>query len=114
MNIRKKIKLDLKDSRVGSLCKDVFMLHKPNNIIADTYIEWQILSDDETDFSGNKNLSEEYLIQVDIFTKGDFTFIEEAIRLVFKEKGYGNRGCYDGYEKDTFLYTSKMRFGIKI
>lgn len=113
-NIRNKIKTDLKDTRISSLCDKVYMLHKPNSVTADTYIEWQILNNTEDDFIGNSNLTDEFLIQVDIFTKGDFTALEEAIKLVLKEKGYGNKGSFDTYEEDTFLFSSKMRFLLKI
>lgn len=114
MNIRNKIRMDLKDPRIKGLCDKVYMLHKPNNIVADTYIEWQKISNVESDFSGNTNLTEEYLVQIDIFTKGDFTLIEEVIRLVLKEKGYGLKSAFDDYEEETFLYTSKLRYLIKI
>ena len=81
---------------------------------ADTYIEYRILTERESDFAGNKNLTETYYLQVDIFSYGNYKKLAQTVKNTLKSKGYISLST-DGdlYEEDTKLYHKIMRFSYK-
>lgn len=113
MNIRKIIKNDLNDKRIIELCNSIHYVHKDESILTDTYIEYEILSKKYSDYAGDYNIAESYLIQVDIFSKTNFTELEEIIETVLKEKGYRFVESVDSYEDDTKLYHLASRYRYK-
>ena len=80
---------------------------------ADLYIEYMFYNKKKTDFCSNKNLAYTHYIQVDIFSKGDFTTLEKAIEKVMEEKGYNFITSADMYEDDTKLYHKALRYTFK-
>ena len=66
------LKKDLNDETITSICNKIFYYIKPEQEKADTYIEYRILTERESDFAGNKNLTETYYLQVDIFSYGNY------------------------------------------
>lgn len=110
--MRKIIKKDLTDKRITDICNSIHYLHKDESISIDTYIEYEILSKKYSDYAGDYNTAESYLIQVDIFSKSNFIQLEEIIETVLKEKGYRFVESVDLYEDDTKLYhlASKYRY----
>lgn len=113
MTIRKIIKNDLNDKRITSKCNSIHYLHKDESILTDTYIEYEILSKKYSDYAGDNSIAENYLIQVDIFSKANFSDLEEVIEAVLKEKGYRFVESVDLYEDDTKLYHLSSRYRYK-
>lgn len=108
--MRSKLKRDLNDNRITELCDNIYYYIKPEDKQADLYIEYRILGDYERNFAGNKNLTELYLIQVDVFSKGSYKNLVSVIKTVLKEKNYTYVDGVELYEEDTKLYHKAMRF----
>lgn len=69
-----------------------------------TYLDRGTLhSDDEEKITG-------YLIQIDIWSKTDYTDIEEKVHKAMTNSGFIKQRYYDLYEKDTKVYHKVMRF----
>lgn len=116
MTMRQKIRQDLLDKRITSLLPkgevdQIHYIHAINPM--DTYIEYLFYKSTKDDYSGNKAHSKIHYIQIDIFSKGDFTKLQEALEQVLEEKGYIYEDEFDGYEEDTKLYTHKIRVSYK-
>lgn len=108
------LRKDLMDTRITSIVdNDIYFLHKPEENIANTYIEYEIIRKTYDDYCANNNLSENYLIQVDIFSKGNYATLEKIIEEVLKEKDYRFKQSVDMYEEDTCLFHCAMRFNYK-
>ena len=89
----------------------VYAFIKPEEDIEETYIEYRIISDIDADFAGNKNLTEIYTIQIDIFSYYDYIELAKTIKNILKAKGYVYiQGDGDLYEPDPKLYHKAMRF----
>ena len=89
----------------------VYAFIKPEEDIEETYIEYRIISDIDADFAGNKNLTEIYTIQIDIFSFYDYVELARTVKNILKAKGYIYiQGDGDLYEPDTKLYHKAMRF----
>jgi hypothetical protein len=110
--LREKLRNDLTDQRITDIVgENIFYIHAPE--AKNLYIEYMFYDNNDSDFASNKNNSEIYYIQIDIFSSGDFTELENAIKDVMKEKGYIYINGVDGFEKETKLYTVKMRYKYK-
>ena len=113
--MKTKLRTDLFDNRITSLVgKNIYFLHKDESIKSDTYIEYEIIRKTYNDYAGDRNISEVYIIQVDIFSKNDYSNIEKTIENVLKEKGYRFTDSVDLYEEDTKLFHKPMRFNYKL
>ena len=112
--MKNKLRKDLFDSRITHFVdKNIYFLHKSEEEKTDTYIEYEIIRKEYQDYCGDDNLSEDYLIQVDIFSKWDYTELENTIEEVLKEKEYRFNNSMDFYEEDTKLFHLAMRFYYK-
>lgn len=108
------LRKDLMDTRITSLVSNnIYFLHKPEDKKADTYLEYQIVRKRYDDYCGNDNLTENYVVQIDIFSKGNYAKLEETIEKVLKEKDYVFSQSADMYEEDTKLFHLGMRFNYK-
>ncbi|EHR9037930.1 prohead protease [Clostridium perfringens] len=110
MNFKAKLRKDLLDDRILKFIskEKVYWLQAPSP--SDLWIVYQIYNEKESFYVDNSNNARVYYIQVDIYTKDDYTDLEEIIRTVLKEKGYNLGTCADLYEKETGLYHKAMRF----
>ena len=102
-----------------SLNKDILMALSPLNIPvafqtysgkADTYITFfsylektELHADDKEETSGN-------YIQLDLWSKSDYTELIGEIHKHMKEAGFIKLNFYDLYEKDTKVYHKVMRY----
>jgi len=111
-----KLRQDLIDNRITTLVgKDtygnpkIYLLSAPEGTVA-PYVEYQIVQDSVELFSeGNDDISK-HEIQIDLFTKGNYTQIRDAIKEVMKEKDYTKGIGGSLYEKDTKLYHYILRY----
>nr|DAF19035.1 MAG TPA: tail component [Caudoviricetes sp.] len=88
--MRKQLRKDLSDDRILNKCDGgIHYLHKKENVqFKNTYIEYEIIEHIGNQYFGDNRGVDEYVIQVDVFTKGSFVEISEAILNVMEEKGY--------------------------
>lgn len=112
--MKSKLKKDLNDKRIASICNNIFFLHKQEDIKCDTYIEYEILKKKYYNYAGNKNFDEDYVIQVDIFSKSNYFNLEKVLTDVLEEKGYYFLESADLYEDDTKLYHNASRWRYTI
>ena len=73
--MQKKLRQDLMDKRITNIVGNkIYYIHAPQS--ADLYVEYMFYNKKKSDFCSNKNLAYTHYIQVDIFSKGDFTKLE--------------------------------------
>lgn len=112
--MRSVLRQDLMDSRLIELLDGphLYLLHKPESITTDTYVEYQILSSSNVLCSGDEVNIESYLIQIDVISKGDFEPLLNVIKQMMKEKNYlkmsGSEN--DSYFSDSQQYMCSIRF----
>lgn len=105
MNILSILKADLCDKRITDIVgKNIYMLHKPESKKADLYIEYEVIENKESNYAGNTNLSENTIIQVDVFAKGSFVELAKVVKKVLKEKEYLYYDSANLYEEETALF----------
>ncbi|MFC4780895.1 prohead protease [Eubacterium multiforme] len=114
MSIKKHLLNTLNCSEILNLTGDkrVHFLHANNPKIP--YLEYEVISENGEEFAESREIYTNYLIQVDIFSKGDYTELEEIIKKEMLKAGYCRDQAVDMYEKDTKLYHKAMRFNISL
>lgn len=113
------LRLDLHDKRIVDLVSkdknnlpNIHLLSAPEGVNG-TYIEYRILSDSGNLYDEGDVRQCSAYIQVDIFTRGSYIELRDAIKTVLQEKGYiyPNIGGYATfYEKETKLHHCLLRF----
>ena len=81
-----------------------------NQDINETHITFYFMSDEDTDFSEDTNESEEYYIQVDIWSKEDCYLLKKKVKKLLKKAGFTYFAGNDQYEKETGIYHKAARF----
>lgn len=110
MNIKAFLRSVLIDPEIVNLTADktVYFLHA-NNANA-PYVEYEIIDEYGEEFAENKEIATVYLVQVDIFSKGDYTNLENKTKEKMISAGFSRSMAADLYEEDTGLYHKAMRF----
>lgn len=110
--MKKKLREDLLNKRITGLCDGgIHYLHKPENKNFDeNYIEYQIINHVGGMYVADKRNVDEYLIQIDIFSKGSTTELANVVEEVFEELGYLFVADFDTYENETKLYSHKKKY----
>lgn len=88
--------------------KDVYFLHA--NSANPPYLEYEIIDEYGEEWAENKEIATNYYIQIDVFSKGDYTELENKIKEKMINAGFTRSTAADLYEKDTGLYHKAMRF----
>jgi len=88
--------------------KTVHFLHATAPVTP--YIEYAIYDEEGALYAEGDELATDYYVQVDIFSKGDYSALEDAIRSKMKDAGFARNSGADLYEPDTMLYHKAMRF----
>ncbi|KOC32551.1 hypothetical protein [Clostridium botulinum] len=78
------------------------------------YVEYEVINEYGAEFQENKEWFTTYIIQVDIFSKGDYDSIEKIIKEKLLKAGFSREMAADLYEKDTKLFHKAMRFNITL
>lgn len=81
-----------------------------NQDINETHITFYFMGDEDTDFSEDTNESEEYYIQVDIWSKEDCYLLKKKVKKLLKKAGFTYFAGNDQYEKETGIYHKAARF----
>lgn len=111
MMSRQQLESDLRDIRIKKLCKDVWFLNA--KIVTDIYIICQFIDDRNEDYACDNAISRKFVIQVDVFSKGDYSTLVKTIEEVLTEKEYRFVNGFDIWEDDTKLYHKVLRFNYK-
>ena len=82
------LKKDLHDPNITDLCSDIYYYIKPETKQSNQYIEYRILKEVERNFAGNKNITDLFYVQVDIFSKVSYKLLAEKIKETLKSKKY--------------------------
>ncbi|RXM57213.1 prohead protease [Clostridium tetani] len=93
--------------------KRVYFLHAttPNKKL---YLEYEIVNEYGAEYSeGNEDYTT-YIVQVDIFSTGDYTQLEKVVKKVMIQNNFNRDMAVDLYEKETGLYHKAMRFSISL
>lgn len=116
------IKIDIKEHLFKTLSskniielvpdKKVYFLHADNP--TEPYIEYEVLSEAGIEYSEGVERYTDYLIQVDIFSKSDYSHIESIIKSEMLRGGYSKGVSQDLYEEKTGLKHKAMRFSISL
>ena len=115
MNIKQYLLNVLKNKEIIDLLPDkkVFFLHA-NNPNKELYLEYEIINEFGAEYSeGNEDFTN-YVVQIDIFSDGDYTELESIVKKYMKNNGFNRDMAADMYEKDTQLYHKAMRFNISL
>ncbi|UZW16319.1 prohead protease [Clostridium pasteurianum] len=109
-NIKEFVRNILSDINIINLTGDktVHFLHAAKPTVP--YIEYQIFDEKGNAWEEGKEISTDYYLQVDIFSKGNYTNLENVIKEKMKNAGFERGMAGDLYEKDTQLYHKAMRF----
>ncbi|KEI02906.1 prohead protease [Clostridium botulinum C/D] len=114
MSIKQLLNKILNDSEIINLLpnKKAFFLRAeaPQN----PYLEYEIVNEYGANYEGNKETFTTYVIQVDIFSKGDYTSLEDIVKKKLLSAGFNRDMAADLYEKDTKLFHKAMRFSITL
>lgn len=77
---------------------------------ADPYIVWFIYNENGEAFAENVEIETGYYIQVDIYTKDDFTNLYKQVLELMTAAGYYRTFTTETYEADTKLNHKIIRF----
>lgn len=113
MNIKNYLKQTLSNKEILDLLPDkrVFFLHA-NNPNKKLYLEYEILNEYGEAYAEGFEKETTYIVQVDIFSTGDYTELEEKVKKIMINNGFDRASAADLYEDDTMLYHKAMRFNI--
>lgn len=109
-NIKQFVRNILLDSEIINLTGDktVHFLHADDPITP--YIEYEFYDENANAWEEGKEVSTNYYLQVDIFSKDNYTNLENKIKEKMIDAGFERSKGVDLYEKDTQLYHKAMRF----
>ncbi len=115
MNIKKYLKDVLSNKEIIDILPDkkVYFLHA-NNPNKSLYLEYEIINEYGVEYSEGKEDFTTYIVQVDIFSTGDYTQLEIIVKKVMMQNGFERDMAADLYEKETGLYHKAMRFNISL
>lgn len=75
-----------------------------------TYIVFFVLNEQGELFADNDEISTQYNIQIDIYSKSDYTTLVASVKNALKAVGFKRTYAIDIYENDTNLYHKSLRF----
>jgi hypothetical protein len=93
--------------------KRVYFLHA-NNPNKQLYLEYEIVNEFGVEYSEGNEAFTTYVVQIDIFSTGDYTKLENAVKKIMIANDFNRDMAADLYEKETALYHCAMRFNISL
>ncbi len=115
IDIKKYLYKVLNSKEILDLLPDrrVYFLHA-NNPNKQLYLEYEIINEYGTDYSEGKEDFTTYVVQIDIFSTGDYTTLENIVKKIMIQNGFNRDMAVDLYEKETGLYHKSLRFSISL
>lgn len=111
-NAKSYVRSLLMDNSIISLTGD----NKVHYIHADAprtpYIEYEFYDENGNAYAEGEEIATNFYLQVDIFSTGSFSDLEEKIKEKLKGAGFNRTGGADLYEKETSLFHKAMRFNF--
>lgn len=109
-NIKKLVKDTLSTTEILNLTGDkkVYFIHAKDP--TPPYIEYEFYDENGEEWAENKEIATNYYLQVDIFSKTNYTDIENTIKEKLMNAGFNRSMSADLYENDTQLCHKAMRF----
>ena len=77
---------------------------------ADSYITFFTYLEKSEQHADDKETITGYYVQVDVWSKGDYTELVDTVHGKMLEAGFRKQGFYDFYEDDLKIYHQAMRF----
>jgi hypothetical protein len=77
---------------------------------APTYITYFIFNEMGDLFADNEEIVTGYHVQVDIWSKGDYTDIENQLKELMTAAGFKRTYAIELYEEETHIYHKAIRF----
>ncbi|MBD5643189.1 prohead protease [Clostridium botulinum] len=115
MDIKKYLLKVLNSKEIIDMLPDkrVYFLHAVNPD-KKLYLEYEIVNEYGVEYSeGNEDYTT-YIVQLDIFSTGDYTELENTVKRIMIHNGFNRDMAADLYEKETGLYHCAMRFNISL
>ncbi|ACA55175.1 prohead protease [Clostridium botulinum] len=115
MDIKKYLLIVLNSKEIIDILPDkrVYFLHAVNPD-KKLYLEYEIVNEHGVEYSeGNEDYTT-YIVQLDIFSTGDYTELENTVKRIMIHNGFNRDMAADLYEKETGLYHCAMRFNISL
>ena len=103
MSINKEVLSALKDIHVPVR----FQTYTGNE---ETYITFFTYLDRPEQHADDGEIVTGYYVQIDIWSKGDYTQISKTVHEKMKASGFMKQNFYDIYEEDLKIYHKVMRF----
>ena len=115
MNIKQYLLKILNNKEIINLLpnRKVYFLHA-NNPNKELYLEYEIINEYGAEYSEGTEDYTTYIVQIDIFSTGDYTQLEETVKKIMIQNGFSRDMANDLYEKETSLYHKAMRFNISL
>lgn len=115
MNIKQYLLKILNNKEIINLLpnRKVYFLHA-NTPNKELYLEYEIINEYGAEYSEGTEDYTTYIVQIDIFSTGDYTQLEEIVKKIMLQNGFNRDIGNDLYEKDTKLYHKAMRFNISL
>lgn len=76
----------------------------------EAYITFFCYNEQGECWAENKEIATGIYVQVDIWSKTDYTALEEQVKERMSAAGFSRTTCSDYYEPDTKIYHKAMRF----
>lgn len=77
---------------------------------ATTYITFFFFDEMGVVFAEDDEVETNYYLQVDVWSKGNYSSIVDQVKANLKAIGYIRTNAFDDYEKDTQIYHKSIRF----
>lgn len=113
--IKKKLRTSLNNTEILNLTSDkkIYFIHAKNP--TPPYLEYQVILSKGSEYSEGRMNYINHLVQIDIFSTGDYTKLETTILNKLIEDGFEFKpGSPDLYEEKTNLYHKPIRFEIDL
>lgn len=110
VNAKQYVRNILTNTEIINLTSDktVHYIHA-NNPVA-LYVEYLFYDENGLAYEEGQEIATSFYLQVDIFSKGDFTDLENKIKEKLLNAGFERSMAADLYENETQLYHKAMRF----
>lgn len=110
MDIKEYVRSLLMDNSIVDLTEDgiVYFIHADNP--TPPYIEYEFYDENGGLWEEGTEIDTNYYLQVDIFSKEDYSELEKQIKDKLIANGFERGMCKDLYEENTALNHCAMRF----
>lgn len=110
IEIKQFVRSVLMDSEITNLTADKKVYLMQANNANPPYVTYTFIDEWGVEFAENEEIATNFNVQVDVFSKGDFTELVGKIKEKMKANDFYRTGVNDFYEDDKQLYHCALRF----